>query len=169
MDSAEASQPLWDFACEAWEDAGIRASCLNLQNAHGLNPNELLFAVWCAKAQRLLNHSALADCASRGWHVEVTQRIRQARQSAVRLEIAPAPVTDQLREVELAVEQVELGLLQESLASLSSPAEASKAEILLDNLTGFHAMPSQRDPGGGVACVSLLNQLAAQCMERLPQ
>lgn len=143
----------------------MRDCCMRLQDEHGLNPNQLIFGIWCARAQRALDHAALAGGAAADWHQEVTGLVRQARRNAVASDAATRAVAETLRRVELDVEQVELGLLEESAAALSCPVQTTVGETVLQNLLGFDRCGG--DAGLDPERQSLLEELAERCRQWL--
>lgn len=163
MDASGNACPLWKFACQLWKDSEIRQRCLKLQDVYGLNPNELIFAIWCAGNHRLLSLSALRDVEAQLWHVGVTRPVRVARKNAVEQGQAEEPLIRNLKEVELAAEQVELRLLYQDVARLTCRSDLSRNEVLRLNLAGFESVGCQAGTEQEPEYRSLLEQLATRC------
>lgn len=158
----DASNPLWQAACALWENEAVRSVCLALQDQHGLNPNELLFAIWCAGQHRAVRSGSLADSAGRQWNVEVTQPLRAARRQATGFDNSPELVINSLKQVELQSEQNELHLLYAALDSLSAPDDRSREKLIQANLNELLCFEqlSQSGQVGPSDCERLLKRLA---------
>lgn len=104
---------LWDFALNFYQQPGVEASCLLLQEQFGLSINRIIYAAWCGcSGSELLIDDAL-EKANR-WQQGITHPLRAIRYK-VRVEKSEDAALDAcyqaLRKAELACEQVELALL----------------------------------------------------------
>ena len=103
---------LWDFAPNFYQQPEVEPTCLLLQAQFGVSINRLIYAVWCG-----CRCEQAVDGASQGadrWQREVTHALRAIRFN-VREKRAELDGLDacyrQLRQAELACEQVELAML----------------------------------------------------------
>ena len=90
--------PFWDFSLDAYGRAGIPQACLELQSAHELDFNILLYCLWFGAS----GHGALDDAemaqvtgAVEDWHHEIVRCIRAVRQ---RLKGGMPPAPEELSE-----------------------------------------------------------------------
>jgi uncharacterized protein (TIGR02444 family) len=74
--------PFWDFSLRVYGSEGVAPACLELQEAHGIDVNVLLFCCWLGATGRgavgaegvAQLHAAVAD-----WHAEVVRGLRAVR------------------------------------------------------------------------------------------
>lgn len=94
--------PFWDFSLGVYMSDGVGAACLELQDAHELDVNVLLFCMWqgasgCGALNAADMKTVLA--AVEEWHHDVVRALRAVR---VRMKggmpPAPADLTESLRQ-----------------------------------------------------------------------
>tara|TARA_R110002110_G_scaffold7770_5_gene39278 strand:- start:1318 stop:1893 length:576 start_codon:yes stop_codon:yes gene_type:complete len=94
--------PFWDFSLSVYMSEGVGAACLDLQEAHELDVNVLLFCIWLGASGRgSLSPAEMKTVtgAVREWHHEVVRELRAVR---VRMKggmpPAPAGLSESLRQ-----------------------------------------------------------------------
>jgi len=74
--------PFWDFSLEIYMTEGVGPACLELQNAHDLDVNVLLFCLWVGTSQRGLlttfQMKTLTDAVDI-WHKDIVRGLRTVR------------------------------------------------------------------------------------------
>lgn len=133
----ELHNPLWDFALELYAKPGIEAICLDLQNEHKLSINRLIFAVWAAKEQKLLDLKRLTSSDANEWQQPIAHPLRSVRYKVrERLDNHPEleNVYKNLRKAELQSEQVEIAYLYYVSQGWGRSA-SSASELLKENLS----------------------------------
>ncbi|WP_110669432.1 TIGR02444 family protein [Salinicola halophilus] len=114
---SHASPSLWSFALERYARPGAEALCLDLQDTHGLDVCELLWAAWLAE-----RGLAVADDAPvrlepiRHWQSDMTQALRERRRALKPL-TAATPSLEALRQ---ALKRAELEAERETLRRLET-------------------------------------------------
>lgn len=74
-------ESFWDYSCRVYAYPQVSATCLALQNEHGLDVNLLLFAVWHGRSRGMLD-TQTRDAAlsfSAKWSDAVVRSLRTAR------------------------------------------------------------------------------------------
>lgn len=109
-------QLFWNWSTAAYARAGVEAACLDAQDAHGLEVNTLLWAVWRAETGRAVApaHLAQALAGARMLLDDLAGPLRALRR---KLKDHPDPDVLALRE---AIKALELGaeqLIQQRLAA----------------------------------------------------
>jgi uncharacterized protein (TIGR02444 family) len=144
----DAHSHFWDFSLRIYALPGIRDECLRLQDCHSTNINLLLFCAFCgARFGAKLSAEDLAEASARvsGWHIYVTNSLRQARRSIKRLQPnesvlnsnAIETLRQDVKQLELAAEQIEHLILQDwwhaksSAASVLAPIDAISSNFAL--------------------------------------
>lgn len=127
--------PFWDFSLSVYMSEGVGAACLELQDAHELDVNVLLFCMWLGASGRGALSAAemkTVTGAVEVWHHEVVRELRAVR---VRMKggMPPAPddLTESLRQriqkTEIDCEHTEQLMLA---GSIEKQADDSRAEGL---------------------------------------
>ena len=133
------AHPFWDFSLEVYGRAGVPEACLEVQEAHGVDVNVILFCCWLgrtgrgrlARAETEAMRAAVAQ-----WHEVVVRGVRAVRQR-LKGGMPPAPValSDPLRRrlaaIEVQLEHVEQLMLAESVDRRPDAARG-EAERLAD-------------------------------------
>jgi len=122
---------IWEWALEAYGQAGVPEACLTLQDNHGQNTSLLLWAVWAEGP----DPEALAKgvAAAKAWDATVLTPIRAVRRA---LKAPQPPVDDGAREAlredvkacELRAERVLMETLGD-LAGASSGGQGALASL----------------------------------------
>ena len=94
--------PFWDFSLGVYMSEGVGAACLELQDAHELDVNVLLFCMWLGASGRGTLSAAEMETvtgAVQEWHHDVVRELRAVR---VRMKggmpPAPADLSESLRQ-----------------------------------------------------------------------
>ncbi len=138
---------LWDYAVKLYNDAGVSAACLRLQDRRGLDVNMLLFCLWAAASGRgRLSEEELRAgiAAGQRWQAEVIAPLRHVRRF-LKGPISPADnrLASELgrgvADGELFAEHMEIQFLNEIL---NRPATGSfgveeRGGAAADNLTAY--------------------------------
>lgn len=96
----------WHFSLKVYRQPTVADLCLNLQNKHQLEVNELLFVVWLAMQGRQFDVALLnADNELRHLQQQVILPLRQARQTLGHVD-KTSTIYQYLKQSELALEQV---------------------------------------------------------------
>lgn len=85
--------PFWDFSLSVYGQAGIPQACLELQSAHQLDVNILLYCLWLGASGRgSLDGTEMAQVTGSvaDWHEEIVRGMRAVRQR-LKGGMAPAP------------------------------------------------------------------------------
>ena len=134
---------LWDWALSAYAKPGVEATCLALQDEHGLDVDVILWLAWRASRGEAPTVDGLAEARalSEAFQVCVVAPLRSARR-ALRPPpagvVAPraAALRDAVLSVELAAEQVEM----EGLEALpADPANGAPTEIAKAQFSAYAA------------------------------
>ncbi len=99
---------LWQFANQIYAAPGVKETCLQVQEAQGVDVCVLLYLLWRARASREISAEELQNVlsATAEWHGRVVQTLRIARRA---LKGPPALVDPQEAEtLRTAVKAVEL-------------------------------------------------------------
>lgn len=116
--------PLWKFSVSIYQQPGVAAECLALQDRIGVNVNVLLFGIYVGcqfGALLACDDISAADHAIVQWHAHVVRALREVRQHlkhrSARSEAPHAEAIEQLRTqvklAELESERIESALLTE--------------------------------------------------------
>jgi uncharacterized protein (TIGR02444 family) len=86
--------PFWDFSLGVYMSEGVGAACLELQDAHELDVNVLLFCMWQGASGRgalSATEMQMALAAVEDWHHDIVRGLRAVR---VRMKggMPPAPM-----------------------------------------------------------------------------
>ncbi len=120
---------LWDFALDFYQKPGVEEACLYLQDHYGLSINRMIFSCWCG-LQGIETYDELYTGSAEKWQREVTHPLRVLRYKVRDNKNEYSSCYKKLREAELACEQVELALLNESLSSF--PKNSTKNSGLIE-------------------------------------
>lgn len=118
--------PFWTFSLGVYDEPGVAAACLSLQDRHdggqhGLDVNLLLFCCWAGRCGRMIMPAEMASliAAAEPWQQEVVRPLRSVRRWLKAQETVPAEEADALREQvkaqELEAERLEQDLLHRTL------------------------------------------------------
>lgn len=142
------SSPFWDFSVTFYAKPGVAATCLRLQERHGIDINLLLLCFWRASLGMSFSPADLQHVQSsvQQWHNRVVRSLR-----AVRSELktdsfgAPGdlaePLRESVKEIELKAEWVEQSMIE---AAISSKPET---EISPPDLVSVQLMENLRQLG----------------------
>jgi uncharacterized protein (TIGR02444 family) len=134
---------LWDYAGGLYGRPGVAAACLDLQDAHGIDVNLLLFAAWLGQVHGLALDAAgvqAAVDATSAWQSEVVVPIRGLRRALKALPQRAAnpdveTVRDGVKALELDAERMEQRTLEGLRTRLSAaPGGAPGGELALANI-----------------------------------
>ncbi|WP_394693729.1 TIGR02444 family protein [Hyphobacterium sp.] len=137
------SQAFWDWSLQVYEQPGVAAACLDLQDRHGLNVNICLWCLWLAtEGRNAALHIEAAMDALENWSGEVTSALRETRR---KLKDRPRAETlyKSVLACELDAEHVEQDILFELAASApesGTEARMTAAQALAEyaRLKGLH-------------------------------
>ncbi len=126
--------PFWDFSLDVYMSEGVGAACLDLQSAHELDVNVLLFCSWLGASGRGVLSDAEMDAALGAvadWHEDVVRSLRAVRtRMKVGVTNAPPNLAESLRQriqkAEIDCEHTEQLMLA---AAVQREADASLAEM----------------------------------------
>ncbi len=152
--SQESCTALWHFAVQAYARPGVAASCLQLQDAHGLDVDVLLACTWLASLGVALDREGLERLlgAAAPPHARVLElrSLRRALGSDREHDPRWQATYEHLLAAELAAERVELDSIEAALSPLLAAATATlePAELALANLRRYAARhgPASCDP-----------------------
>lgn len=141
--------PFWDFSLSVYMSDGVGVACLELQDAHELDVNVLLFCMWLGASGRGALSAAEMETvtgAVQEWHHDVVRELRAVR---VRMKGGMPPAPDDLAEslrqriqkTEIDCEHTEQLMLA---ASVDRPADDSLAGDVrladaVANIAGYFA------------------------------
>lgn len=177
--------PFWDFSLEVYGADGVPAACLELQEAHQLDVNIVLYCCWLGASGRgrmTSDEIAALTAAVSGWHADIVRGVRAVRQRLKDgLPPAPTELSEPLRqriakiEVDLEhVEQLMLAAAVDRPADDSAPAEARAADAVANiagymNRMGWTASAADRDSAATIlaACFAEVGRprIAELCRE----
>ncbi len=133
--------PFWDFSLRVHGADGVAGACLDLQDAHQLDVNIVLYCCWIGATGRGALDAGEAEAITMAvaeWHGEIVRAVRAVRQR-LKDGLAPAPLelSEPLRrriariEVELEhVEQLMLAAVIDRPEDTTAPAERRAAEAV---------------------------------------
>jgi uncharacterized protein (TIGR02444 family) len=144
---------LWDYALVAWERAGVREACLELQDHHGQCVSLLLWRAWAAAERRRIDGGCVDAAVSVAglWEHQIIAPLRAARRA---LDETFAGLIGGIQHLRMAVRASELEAertLLETLETLSpspSRADGELAQQLADLMqawNGHKAPAAARD------------------------
>ena len=127
--------PFWDFSLGVYMSDGVGAACLDLQDAHELDVNVLLFCMWQGASGRgALNAADMkaALAAVEEWHHEVVRGLRAVR---VRMKggmpPAPADLSESLRQ---RIQKAEIDCEHTEQLMLAGAIDRAPDETLSDEV-----------------------------------
>ena len=138
--------PFWDFSLDVYMSEGVGAACLELQDAHELDVNILLFCMWVGASGRgalTADQMFAVTGAVEEWHHDVVRALRAVR---VRMKggvgDSPAELTESLRQriqkAEIDCEHTEQLMLAASV-DLGVDNERASADRLVDAISNISA------------------------------
>ena len=151
--------PFWDFSLDVYMSDGVGAACLELQDAHELDVNILLFCMWLGASGRgalTTTEMKTVTDAVHHWHHDVVRVLRSVRTLMKGgMEPAPADLSESLRQriqkTEIDCEHTEQLMLAASIETTvddTRPDEARLADAV-SNISvyfqSFGAAVSGRD------------------------
>jgi len=130
--------PFWDFSLKVYGSEGVAPACLELQEAHGIDVNLLLFCCWLGVSGRGVigrNEIARLSTSVSAWHGEIVRGLRAVRK---RLK---EPVGAEDRDLALA--------LRQRVQKIEIDAEHIE-QLMLAAAADDLPEPDPRDPPGDV-------------------
>lgn len=148
--------PFWDFSLDVYMSEGVGAACLQLQEAHQLDVNILLFCTWVGASGRgamTEADMAAAMAAVHDWHGEVVRGLRAVR-TRMKGGIGPAPaglsesLRQRIQKIEIDCEHAEQIILAEAIERAAAahegdpgrPTEARAADAAANVACYFAAL-----------------------------
>jgi uncharacterized protein (TIGR02444 family) len=135
---------LWDYALAAWERAGVREACLELQDHHGQCVALLLWRAWAAGEGRRIDGGCLDTAVSVAglWEHQIIAPLRAARRALDKIfegliDGATQRLRQAVRTSELEAERTLLETL-ETLSPSPSRAEGELAQQLADLMQAWN-------------------------------
>lgn len=119
------SQAFWEWSLDRYEQPGVAAACLDLQDRHGLNVNICLWCLWLATEGR--NATPCIEAAMKAlepWSGKITASIRETRRR-----LKNRPGADTLYKSVLACELDAEHIEQDTLFELAASAPESRMEV----------------------------------------
>ncbi|MCC5793435.1 MAG: TIGR02444 family protein [Chromatiales bacterium] len=112
------ANPFWDFSLKVYAAPDVAPGLLELQDAHGLDVNLLLFCTWAGHSGpgRLTGSALDRSCLVVGdWQQQLVRPLRALRREVARLPTVPAGLSRTMKAVlldaELTAERIEQQLL----------------------------------------------------------
>lgn len=138
--------PFWDFSLDVYMSDGVGAACLELQDAHELDVNILLFCQWLGASGRgALSPAQMKSvtAAVETWHQDVVRALRAVRTLMKGgMDPAPADLRESLRQriqkTEIDCEHTEQLMLAGSIET-SVNETRSEGDRLLDAVANLSA------------------------------
>jgi uncharacterized protein (TIGR02444 family) len=127
--------PFWDFSLDVYMSNGVGAACLDLQDAHELDVNVLLFCLWVGASGRgALTEAEMKTVtdAVHAWHHDIVRALRAVR-TLMKGGMDPAPVDlaeslrQRIQKTEIDCEHTEQLMLA---AAVETTADDSRADDL---------------------------------------
>ena len=137
----------WDFSLEVYGRDGVPPACLELQEAHGVDVNVILFCCWLGRTGRGrldgAETAAMCDAVAQ-WHEVVVRGVRGVRQRlkagvpGAPLELSE-PLRRRLAAIEVQLEHIEQLMLAGSVdrAADEARAEADRLADAVANTRGY--------------------------------
>tara|TARA_B100000676_G_scaffold89112_1_gene88845 strand:- start:6675 stop:7232 length:558 start_codon:yes stop_codon:yes gene_type:complete len=132
--------PFWDFSLDVYTSEGVGSACLELQDAHELDVNIILFCFWLGASGRgtlTAERMAKVTGAVAEWHSDVVRALRAVR-VGMRGGVggAPADLNESLRQriqkTEIDCEHTEQLMLARSVDDLDAENDRAGADRLTD-------------------------------------
>ncbi len=146
--------PLWQYSLAVYGRPAVAEACLALQDEHGADVNLLLCGCWLATAGRRWSETELAElCAlsrPQREHIAAMRTLRRSLKDA-----APAPVYQQAKQLELALERWQQDTLWHYWRERQSTGGDDFAAAATANIGGYLATLG----AGAAKCEALLRQL----------
>lgn len=134
----------WQFANQVYEQPGVAAACLWLQDRHGADVMVVLFCLWAGHRAVLLSGDDLDRLRRHvgAWRDGVIQPLRAARrwlkqQPYTELRDGAEALRAALKDSELRAEALQARLLEQRLASLDPTAAPAGGDAAAANLRGY--------------------------------
>ena len=148
--------PFWDFSLRVYMSPGVGAACVELQEAHQLDVNILLFCCWVGASGRgamTRDDMAAATGAVARWHEEVVRPLRAVR-TGMKGGMPPAPdalaesLRRRIQKTEIDCEHTEQLMLAATAGDRADAARAAelRAEDAAANI-GLYFQALGRSPG----------------------
>ncbi len=120
------ARELWTFSLAVYDQPGVAAACLGLQDRHGLDVNILLYCCWAGVRGQPLTGPKLKrlEAAIAGWSTEVVHPLRAVRR---RLKSERDDDAQDLRAKVLQLE-IEAERLEQARLLAALPLEAGEPE-----------------------------------------
>ncbi len=153
---------LWRFALNFYQQPGVEQNCLALQHQFGLSINRLIYACWCGVEGIRLKPTGFESQADR-WQAEISLPLRVLRYKVRQLKLKQPELEDcytNLRQAELACEQVELALLFELAQTQTQDKEASTVALVTANLNAYLQHRNQEITADLMALINPLSDVA---------
>lgn len=127
--------PFWDFSLDVYMSDGVGAACLELQDAHELDVNVLLFCLWRGASgcgALTADEMKIATDAVYAWHHDIVRALRAVRTLMKSgMKPAPADLAESLRQriqkTEIDCEHTEQLMLA---AAIETTVDVTRADDL---------------------------------------
>ena len=127
---------LWDFSLRFYALPGVAATCIDLQDRHGVDVNVLLFLLFLAEAGRAVSAEDVAriDSEVRTWRDGVVAPLRMARRNlrtrTSRVDPAAAEaLRTNVKRIELEAERLQQETLERSFPSAATGTAAASGTV----------------------------------------
>jgi uncharacterized protein (TIGR02444 family) len=160
---------LWDFATKLYARPGVAPACLTLQDQHGVDVNQLMFAAWMGFDRGIL--MAPQEIAGAALHVQIwvghvvnpLREVRRRMKNSALSSFHPASseLREQVKGLELHAEKLQLEALESWAESrFTQDAAGAGAASGFKNLSEFLRMqtPAEVEPAVIAALHASLQQ-----------
>lgn len=149
--------PFWEYSCTVYANEEVAAVCLELQDAFNLDVNILLYALWLASQELVLelDHLQRLDAQVAPWRQEVVQPLRELRREAGELPQLEESYV-QMKSLELDAERQQQDTMYQFFGALE--LAPSGTAPLRDNLL-LVASCLSRPSAGWNECIERLSHL----------
>ncbi len=136
---------LWDFSVAAYRKTGVAESCLDLQQAYGVDVNILLACAWSGLRGQSLDAIGIdvMRTSAREWHEEVVRPLRKIRKRMKKGLDAKEPdqlqlsLRAQLQKIEIDMEHAEQLRLAAFLDSAESDPPSGGTVLSVANMVRY--------------------------------
>tara|TARA_R110002126_G_scaffold16961_30_gene67091 strand:+ start:2413 stop:2970 length:558 start_codon:yes stop_codon:yes gene_type:complete len=139
--------PFWDFSLDVYMSDGVGAACLELQGAHELDVNILLFCMWLGASGRGALTAAdmeTVTAAVQAWHHDVVRPLRAVR-TRMKGGIGSAPpdlaesMRQRIQKTEIDCEHTEQLMLAAAIDPAVDDARAAEMRLAdaVSSLAGY--------------------------------
>lgn len=131
---AQSSNPFWDFSIAVYSQKSVAASCLALQDRHGLDVNIILYCCWLATQDTVLNPGQIKDLVLEVRETRKTiETLREMRRADGK---KPSGLKPKILSLELDYERIEQDILFAATPRSSADAFEASEDTGFSNAAG---------------------------------